>query len=155
MRKKRRDDAIVREIHIAARPETVFSFLTDPSKLVLWIGRLAELDPRAGGIFRVNVNGRDIVSGRFVEVVANRRVVLTWGWEGDGSAVPPGSTTVEISLEPDGDATILRLRHSALPPEPRRKHAGGWDHYLGRLAVASAGGDPGSDPLGTPETRHG
>jgi hypothetical protein len=31
--------------------------------------------------------------------------------------VPPGSTTVEITLTPDGDGTILRLRHLGLPNE--------------------------------------
>ena len=28
-------------------------------------------------------------------------------------------------------------------------HAGGWDHYLGRLVVAAGGGDPGPDPFAT------
>ena len=31
----------------------------------------------------------------------------------------------------------------------------GWIHYLARLGVAAAGGDPGPDPLGTSETKHG
>ena len=41
-------------------------------------------------------------------------MVFTWGWEGN-EAVPPGSTTVEIDLEPDGDATTLTLRHCRRP----------------------------------------
>ena len=74
------------------------------------------------------------------------RVVFTWGWEGD-SAVPPGSSTVEVSLIPDGDGTVVRLRHSGLPTaELRTRHAEGWEHFLARLAEAGAGRDPGPDP---------
>jgi uncharacterized protein YndB with AHSA1/START domain len=151
----RKQAPIVKEIWIAAHPETVFSFLTEPKKFVRWLGRSAELDPRPGGIFRIDVNGRDVVRGEFIEVVPNRKVVFTWGWEGEGSAVPPGSTTVEISLEPDGEGTRVRLSHAGLPEEPRRKHAEGWVHYMSRLGLVARGGDPGLDPLGTPETRHG
>ncbi|HKV44787.1 MAG TPA: SRPBCC domain-containing protein, partial [bacterium] len=107
------DEATVirRVIRIAARPEIVFAFFTDPEKMVRWKGRRAVLDPRVGGIYRVDINGRDIAMGEFVEIVPYRRVVFTWGWEGGGPAVPPGSSTVEITLAPDGDGTILTLIH--------------------------------------------
>lgn len=137
--------AITREIRVAARPETVFAFLTDPAKMVRWMGGRVELDPRSGGVYRVEINTRDIARGEYVEVVPHRRVVFTWGWEG-GGPVRAGSTTVEITLDPDGDSTIVRLVHRDLPEEARDVHARGWEHYLGRLAVAAAGGDPGSDP---------
>ncbi len=59
----------------------------------------------------------------------------------------PGSGTVEIArLIPDGAATIVRLTHRDLPSTDRGSHADGWGHFLPRLAVAAAGGDPGSDP---------
>ena len=58
----------------------------------------------------------------------------------------PGSSTVHITLIPDGDHTIVRLVHSDLPSgEPTESHGAGWDHYLERLRVVSAGGDPGPD----------
>lgn len=138
--------AVTREVKIEARPETVFSFLTDPKKLMRWKGVEADLEPRPGGAYRVNVTGSGLVVGEFVEVEPNRRVVFTWGWDGNDS-VPPGSSTVEITLVPDGDHTILRLTHSGLPTdEERAGHATGWEHYLARLVVAAAGGDPGVDP---------
>jgi len=137
--------AIRREIRVKARPETIFPLLTDPSRMIRWKGALAELDPRAGGIYRVQFNSRDIVRGTYVEVERPRRVVFTWGWEGSG-AVPPGSSTVEITLTPDGDGTIVRLVHRDLPEEARAKHVQGWDLYIPRLAIAAAGGDPGPDP---------
>ena len=46
----RQDEAVEREVRIAARPEIVFEFLVDPEKQVLWMGRRAELDARPGGI---------------------------------------------------------------------------------------------------------
>src|SRR5690349_14190218 len=100
---------ITQEIRIAAHPETVFAFLTDPEKILRWKGKTAEVDPRPGGIYRVDITGRDVARGEYVEVVPHRRVVFTWGWEGAGNPVPPGSSTVEITLMPDGDGTILRL----------------------------------------------
>ena len=61
--------------------------------------------------------------------------------------MPPGSSTVEIELAPDGDGTRLRFTHRDLPnAEAVESHGHGWDHYLQRLAVAAGGGDPGSDP---------
>jgi len=39
------------------------------------------------------------------------------------------------------------MTHSGLPDaEACASHEQGWTHYLGRLAVAAAGGDPGCDP---------
>ncbi len=140
-------DVVEREIRIAASPQTIFSFLTDPAKMVLWKEITAELEPHPGGTYRVNVTGHDIARGKYVEVVPYSRVVFTWGWEGEGNPVPPGSSTVEITLMPDGDGTIVRLRHSGLKVAKQRKeHAMGWEHFLERLAIVASGGDPGPDP---------
>ena len=141
-----RVDAIVREMHIDAAPETVFEFFTDPAKYVRWKGKLARLDPRPGGRYEVDVTDEALARGEFVEVDPPRRVVFTWGWEGSDN-VPPGSSTVEIVLEPDGEGTLLRLTHRDLPSvEEREQHSMGWDHFLGRLVIAAGGGDPGPDP---------
>jgi len=143
-------DAVVREVRVAARPETVFPFFTDPARMVLWKGVEADLDARPGGIYRVNVTGREVARGQYVEVVPNRRVVFTWGWEGAGSPLPPGASTVEVELIPDGDGTIVRLTHRDLPAEAQGAHAEGWEHFLPRLAVAASGADPGPDPWAAP-----
>ncbi len=144
---QRRNDVLVsREIRIRATPSTVFEFLVDPAKLVRWMGTDAVLDPRPGGAYHVNVNGHETVSGRFVEVVPDSRVVFTWGWDDDVLATAPGSSLVEIVLEPDGDDTLLRLTHRDLAANMRRFHDAGWEHYLQRLAVAAAGADAGRDP---------
>jgi uncharacterized protein YndB with AHSA1/START domain len=132
---------------VKARPEDVFNYFADPVRWMLWQGVDGEIELQPGGIFRVNVTGDGFASGRFLQVVENRRVVFTWGWEAHGSAVPPGASTVEIDLQADGDETIIRLRHSGLPPEQIEPHLQGWNHYIDRLAVVSQGGDPGPDPM--------
>jgi uncharacterized protein YndB with AHSA1/START domain len=134
------------EVRIEAPPEAVFAYFTDPAKFVRWMGDGATLDPRPGGICRVTIRreiGEASIIGQFVEVVPYSRVVFTWGWEGGLFRVPPASTRVEVSLVPDGGATVVRLVHGGLP-EGAVEEAG-WPHYLGRLAVAAAGGDPGPD----------
>jgi uncharacterized protein YndB with AHSA1/START domain len=133
---------IERTITIEASPETVFGLLTDPKEYVRWKGRVADLEPRRGGVFRVQfAEPQQIAAGRYVEVVPNRRVVFTWGWEGD-ELVPPGSSTVEITLERAGRGTRLRLVHRGLPDTGVPIHAEGWDFFLGRLSDVAEGRPP-------------
>jgi uncharacterized protein YndB with AHSA1/START domain len=105
---------LVVERRINASPTTVFSFFTDRDRWLSWQGVEAEIDPRPGGVFRINVQGDSAAAGHFVTVEPYRRIVFTWGWETADSPVPPGSSTVDITLEPDGPATLLRLT----PPWP-------------------------------------
>jgi len=147
--------AVEREIEIAASPETVWEFLVDPEKVVLWMGMAASFDLRPGGQYRFEVVPGHTASGEFVEIDPPHRLVYTWGWEPteeSAAAVPPGSTTVEVELTPAGAGTALRFVHSGLPSdESAQSHGQGWDHYLERLAAVGAGGDPGSDPWLTGE----
>ena len=139
-------DLLEKEVRIAARPETIFPFFTDPEKMMRWKGVSVTLDPRPGGIYRVDMNGENMARGEYLELVPYSGIVFSWGWEGEGSPVPPGTTTVEVSLIPDGDETIVRLRHSGLPSDQRDVHAEGWTHYMARLASAAGGQDSGPDP---------
>jgi uncharacterized protein YndB with AHSA1/START domain len=108
--------------------------------------RFATLDVRPGGGYRVEVIPGHTASGEFVEVDPPRRLVHTWGWEGE-SGVPPGSSTIEYELVPDGDGTLLRFAHRDLPSsDAAESHAHGWDHYLGRLETVASGGGPGPGP---------
>lgn len=145
------DDVVVREIRIRARPETVWEFFVDPEKVTQWKGVSAQIDARPGGVRRIDVHGdRDIAVGEHVLLEPFRRLVFTWGWEGNDQ-LPPGSSTVEVTLTPDGEETIVRLEHRDLPnAEQRAQHAIGWEHFLGRLAIAAMGGDPGPDEMMMP-----
>jgi uncharacterized protein YndB with AHSA1/START domain len=141
------ENAVRRELSIAASPDTVWEFLVDPEKATRWMGRSASMDARPGGEYRVEVISGNVASGEFVEVDPPHRLVWTWGWEpGSPSKVGPGSTTIEVELVPEGDGTLLKFAHVGLPdPEAAQMHAHGWDHYLERLEISARGDDPGRD----------
>jgi uncharacterized protein YndB with AHSA1/START domain len=146
---------IRKDVFIDAPPHVVYAYLTDPAKMTLWIGTDVVLDPRPGGIFRVVPNVIDVIRGTFVEAVPSSKVSFTWGFEGEGHAVPAGSTVVEITLEPEGAGTRLRLTHRDLTGDEHDKHDAGWEHYLARIAIAASGGTPEPDPFADPNHRHG
>ena len=137
-----------REIHIAAPPATVFAFLTDPEKILSWMGAEAETEVHPGGLYLVKgVGGRPtrVARGAFREVVPVHRLAYSFGWEGD-EAVPPGSSLIEIDLIDRDGGTLLRMTHSGLPDAIQcARHNEGWEHYVGRLAMAAAGRNPGAD----------
>src|SRR3954452_18269609 len=101
----RETDAVEHELRVAARPETVFGYFTDPVRFVQWMGAEATLDPRPGGVCRVvfqpvasiaafdatfdddhrravgrlDPSGARVMAGEFVAVEPPRRIAFTWG----------------------------------------------------------------------------
>jgi len=142
-------DALVvrRETHISAPRAAVLALLTDPEKILRWMGTEAQLEAQPGGLYLVNVTGARFARGSFREVVPVHRLSYSFGWDGS-EEVPPGSSLVEIDLmEQPPDGTLLRLTHTGLPNAGQcASHAEGWAHYLGRLAEVAAGRNPGPDP---------
>jgi uncharacterized protein YndB with AHSA1/START domain len=129
--------SIEREVFIAASPETVFRFFVEPGFMAQWFGERHTLDPRPGGIFRVEVGRGAVACGTYTEVVPHRRVSFTWGWEGRDD-LPPAASLVAIELVPREGGTLVRLRHSGLPtaveaPFAPEEHGQRWAHYLARL----------------------
>jgi uncharacterized protein YndB with AHSA1/START domain len=127
-------DAYTTSIRIEAKPDEVFPYLTDASLMVRWMGDWADLAAEPGGAFAVNIEGTP-VRGEYRVVEPPTRVVVTWGVPGS-DVIPAGSSTVEITLAPDGDGTLVQLVHRDLPPDEVAKHGVGWDYYLPRLAGA-------------------
>jgi uncharacterized protein YndB with AHSA1/START domain len=103
-------DPVELSIYIEASPTTVFPFFTDSERMCRWMGVAADIDARPGGALRIDVTGRDVAAGTIVEVVPSERIVFTWGWEGS-AGMPPGTSTIEVTLAREGDGTLLRLRH--------------------------------------------
>ena len=136
---------LVREILIDATPETIWPYLVEPDRHIEWLGTVADIDPRPGGQYRVLVYGQHQSIGEYLEVVEHERVLFTFGWDQAGNPITPGSTTVEISLHPEGTKTRVRLAHRGLPADAVADHTGGWDRYLERLDTCATGGDPGPD----------
>jgi len=145
------DNALVHELRIQAPPETVFAYFTDPRRHALWLGRQATLDPRPGGVYRCVVNDTATILGEYLAVDPPHQVAFTWGFA-DDQTVPPGSSTVTVTLTPQPGGTLLRLVHTGLPHPALAPHDQGWHGYLGQLATAashSATADPSDDPDAT------
>ena len=149
------EEALVvrRETHIPAPPAAVFALMTDPEKILRWMGTEAQVEPQPGGLYLVNVTGARFARGSFREVVPVHRLAYSFGWDGSED-VPPGSSLVEIDLIDRDGGTLLCMTHSGFSTEAQcASHARGWAHYLGRLGIVAAGGDPGIDlglaPRGT------
>jgi uncharacterized protein (TIGR03086 family) len=124
--------------------DETFALITQPDRLRRWKAITARVDLRAGGDYRWTIIPGHSACGTFTEVEPGRRIVFTWGWEGD-AALPPGASTVTITLEPAERGTIVRLVHDGLTGEQAAMHGEGWTHYLGRLVEAGTRGDAGAD----------
>ncbi len=138
---------VQREIQIAAPPATVFAFLTDPEKILSWMGAEVTTEAHPGGLYLVKGvgGGARAARGAFREVVPVHRLAYSFGWD-ESEEVPPGSSLVELDLIDRDGGTLLRMTHSGLPNQAQcAGHDRGWAHYLGRLATAAAGGSPGVD----------
>lgn len=130
---------------IAAPPGVVYSYLTESARWSRWQGSSADLDARPGGMFVMNMPNGTTARGEFVELIPDEKVVFTWGWV-DHPGVPPGSSTVEISIAADGGGSVVTLVHRQLPADEIELHRTGWDHYLPRLAAVAEGRDIQPDP---------
>ena len=140
------DSVVEVSLHVAAQPETVFGYFTDPARYVQWMGSGATLEPVPGGSYRVFMREGIEAVGEFVEIDSPHRLVFTWGWTHD-RAVPPGTTRVVVTLRPEDGGTRVVLRHHGLPDDGQREHhREGWQSYLGRLSARIKGADPGPDP---------
>jgi uncharacterized protein YndB with AHSA1/START domain len=134
-------DEIVSEIHIAAPPERVFQALVDPAQVVQWWGQAGvyqctqfHADLRAGGKWRSAGLGPDggnfEISGEYLEIDRPRVLMCTWmaSWTGDAK------TTVRWELEPAGQGTLVRIRHTGFAAQPSLAQSyRGWPRMLGWL----------------------
>jgi uncharacterized protein YndB with AHSA1/START domain len=131
---------LTREVRVKAEPSTIYALLIEPGQQS-WLGTDVEFDARPGGVYKVQVGGDHPALGEFLEVVANEKVVFTFGWNEPGHPIPAGSTKVAITLIPEGDETLVRLVHSGLPDDAITDHEMGWQHFLDRLATVATGGE--------------
>ena len=134
------DESLIvrRETQVAAPPATVFAFLTDPQKILSWMGAEADTDAHPGGLYLVkDIAGRPgrTARGEFREVVPVHRLAYSFGWDDDAN-VPPGSSLVEIDLMERNGGTLVRMTHTGLPNAYERDgHAKG----LGVLSWQTGG----------------
>ena len=147
-------------VHVAAAPEDVFPYFTDPARYVQWMGSEAKLEPVPGGVYRVRMPDGFEAAGTFLSVDPPHQLAFTWGFADDEAAqhtkrgeatssgdMPAGSTRVTVILDAEDGGTRLTLRHDRLPNrELRDGHQIAWETYLPRHVIRAADGDPGPDP---------
>lgn len=138
---------IIIERTVRASAATIYELFTDAELLTEWMAEVATVDAVVGGAWRWTHANGDSTTGRFLELVPNRRLVFTYGWEPPELGIPPGSTTVEVDLTEIEGRTRVRIVHRGLDVAAAQRHRGGWEHYVTRLAVRAEGADPGPDPL--------
>ena len=127
--------SVDRTIEIRASCSTVFRFFTDPARWARWWGEGSTIDPVVGGAVLIVYPGGERVSGVIRELVVDRRLVFTYGYESAGRPIAPGGSLVTITLAELADgATRLELRHDVDRAEVRDLHVQGWRHQLARFA---------------------
>lgn len=89
------DHTLNRTVVIAAPPETVFRFFTDPARWAAWWGAGSTVDPRPGGRVYVRYPNGVEASGEVLEIATPERFVFTFGYA-SGKPMPPGATRVSI-----------------------------------------------------------
>ena len=135
---------LVLERTFRAPVEDVWAAVTEPERLVRWIGTW-EGDPASGSVeFRMTAESEDAApeTFRILECTPPTRLVVQ-------SRAPYDSETlvdwrIELDLrEADG---VTTLEFAQPLPEPRMaENVGpGWEYYLDRLVVTHGGGDAGT-----------
>ncbi len=130
------DGLMVRlEREFAAPLAVVWTLLTDPEELAIWLGE-AQIDPVVGGKIQYNFEqGKLIVDGVIQQLVPLETLEYTWH-EGAEDA-----SCVRFDLRPlaDGTRTLLTVTHRQLAQGEGRNFAAGWQHHLELLAARLAG----------------
>ena len=138
-------DTVAVEIsrRIAAPPERVFDAWLDPDGLGRWlfatpdgVTERVEVDPRVGGRFEVDERRGDEVAkhwGTYVELDRPRRLAFDFGTSFE--ATP---TRVTVTIAPDGDGSLLTLRHEGVWADWEDRTRQGWGMILESLERAIA-----------------
>jgi uncharacterized protein YndB with AHSA1/START domain len=125
---------VERTIVIGAPPEIVFRFFTDKVRFSAWWGAGSEIDCRPGGKVHVSHPGGVVATGKVLEVDPPRRLVFTYGYEGEGKMIAPGASVVTVLLSDDPKGTRLDLRHDIPNQAARDEHVQGWRFQLALFA---------------------
>jgi uncharacterized protein YndB with AHSA1/START domain len=140
------NDEIERETLINAPVERVWELITEAEHLGRWFGDAgAEIDLRPGGAIVLRWAEYGTNRGRVVAVEPHTRFSYRWAPFKDPGGEEPddgNSTLVEFTLQPEGDATRLRVVESgfaslATSDEQRAKNlngnTAGWAQETGEL----------------------
>lgn len=69
------DEPIAASVFVAAPPERVYEYFTQPAAIVRWMGEYALLEPRPNGRFNLDVHDT-AVRGHFLELEPPHRLLI-------------------------------------------------------------------------------
>jgi uncharacterized protein YndB with AHSA1/START domain len=138
---------------VAAPVAAVFAAWTDPAVLVRWLppagmtGRVAALDPRPGGPFRIVLTyadpaiagksggGEDVIAGRFVAVDPPRHIAFVSRFASNDPQIQ-GEMRMDWHFDAVGQGTRVRIVATDVPPGiGADDHAAGMGASLAQLAA--------------------
>jgi uncharacterized protein YndB with AHSA1/START domain len=116
--------------------DDLWSALTDPGRLAVWLGEL-EGDLRLGGEFRAHFFASGWEGTGRVEVceTPHRLVVLTK----DAAEAGEPTHAIEATLSADGDETVLIWEERGMPPDLLAAYGAGVQVHVEDLAAYLAG----------------
>jgi uncharacterized protein YndB with AHSA1/START domain len=128
---------------IAALPDRVFQYWTDPKLFMSWWGpegmtsAAQTLEVRPGGTWRTTMSAPDgknmTVGGVYRTVEAPHRLVFTWAWEDEkGARGFETEVTVTFAAAPGGTKLVI-LQKEFESIEARDQHGWGWNSTLDKL----------------------
>ncbi len=133
--------AVERSIDLPVPREFVFRFFSESKHFSSWWGEGTTIDPEKGGRVSIVHPGGARASGRVEVIQPPSRFVFTFGDEGEGRPLLPGSSRVELTLLPSERGCFLRLRHDLFPSVAvRRGYEQGWRYQLSLLHGAATRG---------------
>ena len=125
---------------IAASAERLFDAWLDPKSLAVWMRRDgsapsgAVADRRVGGAFAITMNdpgGSFVHAGNYTVIDRPHTLEFTWR----SIATHQTDSLVRVTFTPDGDATVVEVRHERLPDaEAVQRHTEGWTEIIDRFA---------------------
>lgn len=123
---------------IKAPAQKVFAAWTDGAQLQRWLAPIAQADGRVGGPFRLEVRAADgshVVAGEYRELVPDKRIVMSWVYEGPMVSTGKEPTTVTVELRPSGGNTEVSVHHEGLKNLTYRAaiRQGAWAEALTQL----------------------
>jgi len=117
---------------LTARPEDVWSALTDPEELG-WLADGATFEGRLGGVVELRWD-ENVMRGKVLTWEPPSVLEYLWN-EG------PHDSVVRIELKPSGDGTCLVLDHRRLPADSAAGFGAGWHVHLDMLEARLGGGE--------------
>lgn len=102
-------DRVVRQVLVPQPPEVVWPALVEPARLARWLVASAEVDFIPGAIGSVVLADGEVRRVRVEVVEPPRRLVFRWRTMTVGAV----SSEVEVTLEPSGGGTTVRVVESS------------------------------------------